>query len=57
MLTAYREACEYMDIVVSRIPAIAENPQYIRERKEMDEKIMETLDKSVTILRALGWEG
>jgi hypothetical protein len=57
LITAYREMYEDMDMVISRVPAVAEDPRYIAERKKMDETALKALDEGEAVLRALGWEG
>lgn len=57
LITAYREMHEDMEMVVSRVPSVAEDPRYIADRKEMDSIILNALDEGEVVLHALGWEG
>lgn len=53
MLTAYRELQEDMEMVISRVPAVGENPQYISEMAAADERMAKVLDATEPTLRAL----
>lgn len=57
MITAFRELQEKWDMVIELIPSAADDPQYIADMREAQEKMLSALDRSEPILRAMGWEG